>query len=217
MWNKYTVTPLSLIETILVLPQEIPLLYEHLQRIKESVQQLGWPEMLTFYTDVEQDLLDIAKDTTQPTVYKLEWTFSGYQYAYHFTNRTIPNPKELKSWTLEPHQMFYNVHAPTRNLKLAYRDPYNIAKEQHPQAKDLLIINQYGHLTESSIANLFFKIEHQWFTPCLSTGAVNGVFRRYFIKQERVQPLILSIDQIHKIDEMYLGNAIRGLWKVQLG
>lgn len=207
---------MSLIETILVLPQEIPLLNEHLQRIQDSVQQLGWPNTPSYYNKIEQDLLTIANQIQTPTIYRMEWAFSCYQFYHEFTSRALPNPKEVEAWTLAPYQIFYNLNARTRNLKLAYRDRYNRALHQEPVAKDLLLLNQYGKITESSIANLFFRINEQWFTPCLSTGCVNGVFRRHFIKEERVQPIIISIDQVNMIDEMYLGNAVRGLWKVTL-
>lgn len=216
MWNNNSSLPMSLIETILVLPHEIPLLNEHLQRVQDSVQQLSWPDNSSYYDKIAQDLLAIANKTQTPTVYRMEWAFSGYQYYYKFTSRALPSPKEIESWTLAPYQIFYSLYARTRNLKLAFRERYNRAMQQITGSKDLLLLNQYGKITESSIANLFFRINEQWFTPCLSTGCVNGVFRRHFIKEERVQPIIISIDQVNMIDEMYLGNAVRGLWKVTL-
>jgi branched-chain amino acid aminotransferase len=103
-------------------------------------------------------------------------------------------------------------------LKSANYLPYTMAahyaKEQH--WNDCLVLNQFGNISDSTIANIFILKGGEWITPELTEGCVNGVMRRYLLQQLPaagyiVREAIITTADVDKADEMFLSNAIYGL------
>lgn len=87
--------------------------------------------------------------------------------------------------------------------------------KQHGLA-DALILNQYGRIAESTIANIFWVEAGVIYTPPLSEGCVAGVARRFLLEQlpqqgYEVKERPLEIDQLLNADEAFLTNVIRGI------
>ncbi len=78
---------------------------------------------------------------------------------------------------------------------------------------EALILNPYGHIVESSIANIFWIKKGLLYTPPLSEGCVAGVMRQFIIDTPGItiieQPLTRSM--LDSADEVFLTNAIRGI------
>ena len=81
---------------------------------------------------------------------------------------------------------------------------------------DCLVLNSRETLADTTIANLFYCLEGEWYTPPLSDGCVAGVMRRHllatmpaagFPATERTA----TIQDVLAAEEIFLTNAIRGI------
>jgi branched-chain amino acid aminotransferase len=94
--------------------------------------------------------------------------------------------------------------------------PYVMAAmyaKQH-RLNEAVLLNQYGRVADSTIANLFIVRDRIIYTPPLTEGGVCGVMRKYLLKAElpfKVQERPLDIDDLENADEIFLTNAIYGI------
>ncbi len=66
-------------------------------------------------------------------------------------------------------------------------------------------------MAEGSRANIFLRKADSWYTPFLESGALPGVYRKYFIEMHRnVIEKNIKIEELVNADEMLLTNALRG-------
>lgn len=85
---------------------------------------------------------------------------------------------------------------------------------------DCLVLNSQNRVADSTIANLFYIRQGEFYTPPLSEGAVAGVMRRhlleilpragYIVHQETVTP-----EELLTADELFLTNAVKGISPVR--
>lgn len=115
------------------------------------------------------------------------------------------------------------------NLKSASFLGYSMAARYAKQQKlnDCLVLNEYGRIADSSIANVFIVRNSSIITPPLSEGCVDGVMRRYLLQELRSKILDAGFylaekpctpEDLATADELFLTNAIRGIrWVKQCG
>jgi branched-chain amino acid aminotransferase len=103
-------------------------------------------------------------------------------------------------------------------LKLTDRSLYEKAEKfaNENNLDDSLILNEYGHICESTIANIFWIKDNMIYTPPLSEGCVAGVMRKYLMEKMRdagygIQEKKLSIEELFGAEEVFFTNAIRGI------
>lgn len=110
-------------------------------------------------------------------------------------------------------------------LKSANYLPYTMAAQyaKEQQLNDCLLLNQYGNIADSTIANIFILKGEGWLTPSLSEGCVNGVMRRHLLQQMGkkgypVKETTIRTTDLGEAKEIFLSNAIYGIkWIKQLG
>lgn len=110
-------------------------------------------------------------------------------------------------------------------LKSANFLPYTMASIYAKENKlnDCLLLNQEGHIADSTIANLFIVKDGQFFTPGPEQGAVDGVMRKYLVDAMRaagytVAEVPVTISAMEAADEVFLTNAIHGIkWVRRFG
>lgn len=78
---------------------------------------------------------------------------------------------------------------------------------------EAIILNAFGRVGESAIANIFIVKSNQVFTPPLSEGCVAGVVRRWMLEKLllenlRIEEKELSIEDLLSADELFLTNSI---------
>ena len=83
---------------------------------------------------------------------------------------------------------------------------------------DFIFQNEKGEVTEGTISNIFVKKGNIYYTPPVNSGLLNGVYRRYILKNKifPVQEKILYRKDIENATEIYLTNAVRKMVKVKL-
>jgi para-aminobenzoate synthetase / 4-amino-4-deoxychorismate lyase len=96
----------------------------------------------------------------------------------------------------------------TTNRKL-YDDEYALCNSKG--FYEFLYLNEKDEIAEGSRTNIFIRKDDTWFTPNLESGALPGIYRKYFIgKNSEVSEKILKVDDLLSADEVLLTNALRG-------
>lgn len=108
------------------------------------------------------------------------------------------------------------------NLKSANFLPYSMAAVYAKENKlnDCLVLNTYGRIADSTIANIFVIKGDVILTTALSEGCVNGVMRKYLLaslatSNYHVEETKVSAEDLLAADEVFLSNAINGIRWVQ--
>ncbi|WP_158563200.1 aminotransferase class IV [Chitinophaga silvatica] len=86
------------------------------------------------------------------------------------------------------------------------------AKEN--RLNEVILLNQYGRIADSTIANVFIIDNGNVYTPPSTEGGVCGVMRKYLLNADFPFPVsekVLTIEDLEKADEMFLSNAIYGI------
>jgi branched-subunit amino acid aminotransferase/4-amino-4-deoxychorismate lyase len=77
--------------------------------------------------------------------------------------------------------------------------------------EDSIILNKHREVVETSLSNFFYIIKGKVYTPPLSSGAVNGVFRRFLIQNIAIEEKTLCLNELNHIEACFISSAIRGI------
>ena len=95
--------------------------------------------------------------------------------------------------------------------KTTNREIYDRARKEVFDCDDVLLFNERGQITETSIANIFLEKEGLLFTPPVECGLLAGTLRASMLKKEEVNEKILTLDDLFIADRIFVGNSVRGL------
>ncbi|HLF59951.1 MAG TPA: aminodeoxychorismate synthase component I [Acidimicrobiia bacterium] len=206
-WKALVVTeqhdPPDLLETMRYSPGEgIPLLERHIARLTASALYWGIP----FDPAAVGDALS-GVGGAAPLKVRLVLTASG---GAEITTEPLPSweePVGLQIWEGRVDQT-----DPRWFHKLDDRTRYPTAEE----GVEVVLINLDGEITETNISNLMLRFDQQWLTPIVASGCVPGVQRSLALTEGRVGEAVLTLDDLHRADEIAVTNAVRGWRKAVL-
>ena len=93
--------------------------------------------------------------------------------------------------------------------KTTHRQIYESARYGRPDCDDVLLWNERGQLTESTVANVVVRLAGRLLTPSLECGLLAGTFRQYLLAEGIIHEAIIPLEQLHQAKEIYLINSIR--------
>lgn len=96
--------------------------------------------------------------------------------------------------------------------KTTRRACYDQARAARPDADDVLLWNEAGDLTESSIANVAVRIAGRWVTPAISCGVLGGVMREELLARGAWSEGRVRREDAPPGTTIQLANAVRGCW-----
>jgi len=102
-----------------------------------------------------------------------------------------------------------NIKSPNRLVNVLATF-YN---EDH-QLDDCIFINHLNNIVESISGNIFIILDNQIITPTLKSGCIDGVMRRYLLKQKNICGLKILEQEINTSDllnakEIFFTNVIK--------
>lgn len=100
--------------------------------------------------------------------------------------------------------------------KTTNRGVYQKNLQQFPTAKDVILWNERGEITESCYGNIVVFDGQNYWTPPLECGLLNGVFRQYLLEKGLIQERIILKEALEKMETVFLINSVRKWEKVQL-
>ena len=100
--------------------------------------------------------------------------------------------------------------------KTTHRRFYDDAKAAFPLHDDVLLYNEDGHATESTIANLVVEIDGTLFTPPVECGLLPGTARADLLDRGLLQERPIPLPLLRTCPRLYLLNSVRGLFPARL-
>jgi para-aminobenzoate synthetase/4-amino-4-deoxychorismate lyase len=97
--------------------------------------------------------------------------------------------------------------------KLADRSQYPASEDE---AVEVVLVNLDGDITETDRSNIMLRLDGRWLTPMVSDGCLPGVYRSRLLEDGEVDEARLSIDDLHRAEEIAVTNALRGWRKAVL-
>jgi len=94
--------------------------------------------------------------------------------------------------------------------KTTLRTVYDKARARHPHAPDVILWNERGELTETTIGNLVLDLEGQLLTPALRCGLLPGTFRSELLEHTKITEAILPLSSLAEAREVFMINSVRG-------
>jgi para-aminobenzoate synthetase/4-amino-4-deoxychorismate lyase len=96
--------------------------------------------------------------------------------------------------------------------KTTRRRRYEQAAARHPRADDVVLVNDRGQVTETTIANLAVRLGGTWFTPPLRAGCLPGVERGRLLRRGVLRERELTPADVRGAEELALVSSLRG-WR----
>ena len=93
--------------------------------------------------------------------------------------------------------------------KTTNRKIYEDARTSCSDCDDVILWNQRGEITESTIANVIVKLKGQYFTPPLECGLLPGVYRAFLLEAGKIREKVIKLNELKKAGEIYLINSVR--------
>ena len=99
--------------------------------------------------------------------------------------------------------------------KTTRRQVYDTARAARPGADDVLLWNEHGEVTETTIGNIVARADGRLVTPPLACGLLPGTLRAHLLDQGEIAEQVIRLDQLAGC-ELYRINALRGWERAQL-
>jgi para-aminobenzoate synthetase/4-amino-4-deoxychorismate lyase len=94
-------------------------------------------------------------------------------------------------------------------FKTTHREVYDSALDGRQDCDDVVLWNERGEVTESTVANIVFEIDGVHATPPVSCGLLAGTYRAELIHRGEICEQVVTIDDLPNADGVYLINSVR--------
>jgi para-aminobenzoate synthetase/4-amino-4-deoxychorismate lyase len=94
--------------------------------------------------------------------------------------------------------------------KTTSRSVYEAAAQRFPDADDVVLVNEAGHVTETTIGNLAVLVDGAWVTPPVDDGLLAGVRRAALLSSGELTERSVSIEDLRAAPAVARLNAVRG-------
>jgi para-aminobenzoate synthetase/4-amino-4-deoxychorismate lyase len=102
--------------------------------------------------------------------------------------------------------------SPWLQHKTTRREIYVARALRHPEADDVVLVNDRGELTETTIANLAVRLDGRWWTPPTTVGCLPGIERARLLGTGRLRERVLHVGDLGAADGLAVLNSLRG-WR----
>ena len=195
--------PVTLLETMRWDPGEgFWLLDRHLNRLRSSARYLGvsLPE-----AEIQSLLEGVGGDRPRRVRLLVPEGGSPVLEQAPLTERASAAALAVDDEPVDRSDCF-RYHKTTR------RAGYEAAAARHPEADDVVLVNDRGEAVETTVANLAVRIGGEWLTPPLDAGCLPGVYREELIEQGVLAERRVAAAALAEADEMAVVNSVQG-WR----
>lgn len=198
----------GLLESLLQVDGGYPLLEQHLERLCWSAGRLGYA---CDRQRIRQQLLEHAACENGSQKTRLLLAADGGFQINSSALQPLQEPLRI-AVSAQP----VDPNDPVLYLKTEQRERYEKARQEHPDADEVLLCNRQGELTEGSFTNLVLNLDGTLLTPPLTCGLLPGVLRQQLLAQGTISEQVLCPADLLRADEIWLINSVRGWLKGEL-
>jgi para-aminobenzoate synthetase/4-amino-4-deoxychorismate lyase len=101
---------------------------------------------------------------------------------------------------------------PFLHFKTTHREVYDRARASRPDCDDVLLWNERGEVTETTIANLVIRIDGEFVTPPVECGLLAGTLRAELLERGEIVERIVRVDDFAHAEARFLVNSVQG-WR----
>jgi para-aminobenzoate synthetase/4-amino-4-deoxychorismate lyase len=201
----------DLLETMLWENGEFFLLDRHLHRMERSARYFGYPfRRETVLREVEK-----ARVTLRAGRMGIRLLLSA-DGDLRWDQKPIEAGDSPSPYSVALCREPISSQDPFLYHKTTHRRVYESRAVLHPDCDDVVLLNERGEITESTIANVIAVIDGVWWTPPLECGLLPGVFREELLHQGRICERILNPEDLERAEAIYFINSVRRAWPIRL-
>jgi para-aminobenzoate synthetase/4-amino-4-deoxychorismate lyase len=93
--------------------------------------------------------------------------------------------------------------------KTTHREVYETRKASRPDCDEVLLVNENGELTESTLANLVVRLDGNDYTPPVECGLLAGTFRAELLALGKLNERVLQPEDLRRAKAIFLINSVR--------
>ena len=120
-----------------------------------------------------------------------------------------PYAPDARPWRVTFASTPVDSHDPFLANKTTQRQVYETARRAHPDVDDVILANERGEITESTIANVVAEIDGVRYTPPLACGLLGGTFRGERLAAGEIRERVLRRDDLVSAPRLWLINSVR--------
>ena len=201
----------SLLETMRWTPEEgYYLLDRHLERLKDSALYFGFRlDLSALHLELEQLAVGLER---KPRRIRLLVSKEG-----RITLEAKALPKSaFKLQRIALARAPVDSSDPILYHKTTNRAVYEAARAACPGFDDVLLFNEKGEVTESTIANIAVDIAGKLSTPPVSCGLLPGTLRAHLLQQGELVERRITVAELPQCPRIFLFNSVRGMYRVEV-
>lgn len=202
----------ELLETLLWERGQYFLLARHLKRLESSARYFGYPYPGERILEVLRQ--EAAPPGTSPARVRLLLSPEG---AVRCERSPLGAKEPKRPFTVTLAREPIDSRDVFLFHKTTHRAVYESRLRAHPEVDDVILHNERGELTESTIGNLAVVLDGIWWTPPVACGLLPGVYRAELLQRGQLRERILYPEDLARADRVYLLNSVRRAWPAQLG
>lgn len=97
-----------------------------------------------------------------------------------------------------------------------YDEALEVARREHPHVGDVILHNERGEVTETTIGNLVAELDGELMTPPVRCGLLPGVLRAELVASGRVRERVVRCDELGRAKRVWRVNSLRGWVRVRV-
>lgn len=192
----------KLIETLRVKNLNPIFFAEHIERLKKSAQDLGY--------NFNKKIHKIS--FKQDGIYRIELSQNGdFQVCFREFSENSSNKIRISPIKVSSKDLF--LYHKT-NFRPYFGKSFEAIKSN--EIYDEIFFNEKGELTEGARSNIIIKKDGKFYTPKVSCGLLNGIYRQYFLANFTCEEKVLYLEDLKSADNIYCVNSVRGMTEVKL-
>lgn len=211
----------GLFETMRFHRNEIPLWGLHRNRLIKGMKRLNLdiPDLEQIVGEVKQQcgVRNSVNGVIKLTVFR---TFQAR--SYQAKNNAVQWLATLDGLTHDPHNQSVVLAVADKKLSkqpmlggikhLNRLEQVLLANElsQHPEADDLLVLNEHNQIIETTYQNTVMIKDNQIFTPKLKSSGVKGVALQWLKNNFKVKSLNIKLNDLSGFQALMVCNSVRG-------
>ncbi len=181
------------------------LLSEHLQRLEKSAQYFNFTLSLFQVNEALERFAKTLELIPHKVRLKLSKDGTITLNAQPLNSGLFKIGTRVGIATLPiDHQNIFLYHKTTE------RTAYQIALASQSNCQDVILWNEAGMVTESTIANLIIPTKTGLITPPVNCGLLGGTLRGKLLAEGKIQEQMISLTTLCNIPTIYLINSVRG-------
>jgi para-aminobenzoate synthetase/4-amino-4-deoxychorismate lyase len=186
------------------------LLDRHLQRLAQSAVYFGFAvDLAAVQLELERLAARLAR--TSQKVRLLVSKEGRITLEAEALPAADPAPQlvAIASGRVEPGNPFLYHKTTNRGL-------YEAARAACSGYDDVLLLNERGEVTESTIANVAVEIEGKLCTPSVECGLLPGTLRADLLERSTLIERGITVEAVLRSPRVFLLNSMRGMYRVRI-